>query len=196
MAPQIFLFFGRSGSGKGTQADLLIKHLKENDPTRNVVYVETGQRVRDFIAKGTYSSKLVSDIVNNGGLLPAFFPVWLWSSVFVENIKGNEHLVLDGLSRRDIEAPVLASALEFYGFKNPQIIVINVSKDWAKARLLSRKRADDSDEKINRRLGWFDEQVIPAIQVFRDNPAYSVFDIEGEQPIEKVHQDILTKLRL
>jgi len=194
--PQTFIFFGRSGSGKGTQAELLIKYLKENDSEHSVLYVETGQRIREFIKGGTHSVKLVSEIVNKGGLLPAFLPIWLWAGFFIENVKGDEHIVLDGLSRRVAEAPVLASALEFYGFKNPQVIVINVSKPWAKERLLSRRRSDDTDEKIDLRLSWFDEQVLPAVELFRQNPAYSVFDINGEQPIEKVFADILSKLQL
>ena len=196
MKPQTFIFFGRSGSGKGTQAELLIKYLKKHDPAHSVLYVETGQRVRDFIASKSYSAKLVNDIVGNGGLLPAFFPIWLWSSLFIEGITGHEHLVLDGLSRRAAEAPVLNSALDFYGFKHPQEIVMDVSKQWAKERLLARKRSDDSDEKINRRLSWFDEEVLPAVQFFRDNPAYTVVDINGEQLIEKVHQSIIKVLAL
>ena len=191
MSPETFIFFGRSGSGKGTQADLLISYLQKKDPERKVIHIETGKQIREFLAENTYTSKLTQNIVKNGGLLPAFLPIWVWTEYLIRNFSGNEHLVLDGLSRRASEAPVLDSALSFYGIKHPFIILLNVSREWSKERLLNRGRSDDTVTDIERRLDWYDNNVLPAIEFFRTKPEYTFIEINGEQSIEKTHSDIL-----
>ena len=45
---QSFIFMGRSGCGKGTQAKLLMEYLKKIDPARDIFYLETGAGVREF----------------------------------------------------------------------------------------------------------------------------------------------------
>ena len=70
MNPKTFIFFGRSGCGKGTQADLLIKYLKNVDPGNKVIYVETGAKLREFIKGNGLSQKITAKIMAEGGLLP------------------------------------------------------------------------------------------------------------------------------
>ncbi|MEK7208321.1 MAG: nucleoside monophosphate kinase [Patescibacteria group bacterium] len=195
-----FIFFGRSGCGKGTQAELLIKHLKRNDPAREVLSVETGRELRRFIdaftAKENRSAELVKAVLDRGGLLPEFLPIWIWTKYFVEHVKGDEHWVLDGLSRRPSEAPVLDGAFKFYRREQPLVILMDVSRAWSLERLLARGRYDDSEAEINKRLDWFDEQVAPTIAFFRNNPDYRFITINGEQTIEEVHREIIKALAL
>ena len=40
------VFFGISGAGKGTQADLLVRHLEAVDPSRNVLRADQGALLR------------------------------------------------------------------------------------------------------------------------------------------------------
>jgi len=194
MDPQTFIFFGRSGSGKGTQARLLEKHLEETTPN-DVVYIETGDKIRDFIEKDGYTPELTRDVLNSGGLLPEFIPIWLWTNDLVNEFTGEEHLILDGLSRRLEEASVLDSAIKFYKRKNPTIIYLNVSRERAFDMLKQRGRHDDTDEYINSRLDWFDEHVVPAIEYFKDKK-YTFLDIDGNQPIADTNKEILTKAKL
>lgn len=196
MKPQTFIFFGRSGSGKGTQATLIKEYVGKRDPARKVLYVETGAKFREFMAKDNYSSALVKNIIDAGNLLPAFLPVWLWTDFFINNLTGAEHLVLDGLSRRVIEGPVLDSAMHFYDRERPHVIVIDVSENWARERLLARGRHDDSTPDINRRLDWYKSDVEPTLDFFKNNSYYRFIEINGEQSIEKVHADILSRLHL
>lgn len=188
-----FIFFGQSGSGKGTQARLLLEYLKKNS-SRDALYVETGAKMRELAERGTYTSKLVRQVMGNGGLMPEFIPVWLWTGFFIENYSGEEHLVLDGLSRRLHEAPILDSALDFYDIKMPIVLFLNMSRKRAFQLMKGRGRADDTDEYINNRLDWFEENVVPAINYFRDNPRYAFFEINGEQGIEEVHSEIIEKV--
>jgi len=190
MEPKTFLFFGRSGSGKGTQAALLQDLLKKKDPEKEVLYVETGSRLRSFAKEKGYVNGLTNNVLTTGGLLPEFMPIWIWTDFFIKNMNGNEHLVLDGLSRRVPEAPVLDGALDFFNRKDRYIILINTSVDWSAQRLMERGRVDDKEEEIRKRLTWFDENVVPAVEYYRKSPKYTFLDIDGEQSIEKVHEDI------
>ena len=128
--------------------------------------------------------------MKTGKLLPPFLPVWIWSREFVERYTGNEALILDGLCRVPSEAPILDSAMKFYGRAKPYVIYINTSREWSFARLRGRGRADDTDEYIASRLDWFEWNVIPAMSFFHDNPGYTFVEINGEQTIEQVHADI------
>ena len=113
--------------------------------------------------------------------------------IFIENYSGEEHLVMDGLSRRLHEAPILDSALDFYGIKKPRVIYLNVPRERAFQMMKGRGRSDDTDEYINNRLDWFAENVVPAINYFRNNSRYVFLEINGEQGIEEVHHEIIKK---
>jgi adenylate kinase family enzyme len=109
------VFFGRSGSGKGTQADLLIKKLKEIDEKSGVIYVETGAELRKMKNNGSYTANLTKEVMDHGKLMPASIPIWAWSNLLMSEVKtGEEHMVFDGVARRADEAPILSQALEFY----------------------------------------------------------------------------------
>ncbi|MEK7567456.1 MAG: nucleoside monophosphate kinase [Patescibacteria group bacterium] len=191
--PKTFLFVGRSGCGKGTQAKLLIDYLKSKGETP-VFYLETGEIFRGLIKNENYTGKLSSQLNSEGKLQPEFLAVWAWSHLMVENLRGDEHLVLDGLPRRLHEAPVLDSALNFYERKMPFFIYINVSRDWSKERLSSRKRSDDTEDSINKRLDWFDTEVVSTIDFFKQNPNYKFLEINGERTIEEIHKELMTMI--
>lgn len=194
MNPKTFVFIGRSGCGKGTQAKLLGDYLKEKTPEVPVFYMETGHVFRDFISRDSYSSNLAKEINEKGGLQPEFLAIWAWSHILVENLRGDEHLIIDGTPRKAREAAVLDSAFKFYKREKPFVIYINVSKDWSRERLLSRKRLDDTKADIEKRLEWFESEVMPAIDYFRGNEEYSFVDILGEQPIEAIHKELVAKI--
>jgi adenylate kinase len=192
MNSRAILFFGRSGCGKGTQAKLLSEVLKSKG--REVIYTETGSKFREFLETDNYSGKLVGDILRDGKLIPVFLPIWIWTDILVKKFTGNEDLVLDGLCRRLEESIALDSAFNFYKIEKPNIILMNVSKDWSYSRMMERKRADDTPEKIQNRLDWYEKDVVPSIEYFRGNPKYNFIEINGEQTIEKVHEDIIKAL--
>lgn len=192
MSPQTFIFIGRSGCGKGTQADLLQKYLKTQDPGREIFYLETGNRFRDFIKGDSLSSKLSLDISHRGDRQPDFLAVWMWSHLFIENLKGNEHVIIDGTPRSINEANVLDSAVKFYDRQPAKVIYLNVSRAWAEKRLHDRGRTDDrSLTEVKKRLDWFETDVLPAVSHLREHPEYHFLDINGEQPLEEVHQSII-----
>jgi adenylate kinase family enzyme len=193
MSPQTFVFIGRSGCGKGTQAELLMKRLKENRLSDSIFYLETGQKFRDFISATGYSNELAKTIQVEGGLQPSFLAVWIWSDILIEKLRKDDHLFIDGTPRKLGEAITFLEALKFYSRK-PHIIYINVSRKWSEDRLEERHRSDDELYLVKRRLDWFDSEVMPAVEYFKDNLDVNFLDINGERSIEDIHQDIVKKL--
>lgn len=195
-----YVFIGRSGCGKGTQAKLLIELLKEKGVVTDanpIYYQETGTRFREFITRDSYSSRLEKELMDKSERAPDFLAVWIWSSLFIETLTGVEHLILDGSPRSLLEAQMLETAFGFYGRKNVTIVYLDVSREEAKKRLQLRGRADDKkDGDIDKRLDWFDRDVLPAVEYYRNNNRYKFLELDGEQAVEKIFDDLKALLAL
>ncbi len=192
---QTFVFIGRSGCGKGTQAKLLMEYLRRAEPERGIYYLETGQKFRDFLGQDYLSSTISKRIMEANERQPEFLAIYMWSHLFVENMKGDEHLVLDGTPRSLLEAQVLDTALTFYNRADAHIVHINVSREWSETRLTERGRADDvAKDGIKKRLDWFERDVLPAIQYYKEHSGHTFHEINGEQGIEAVHQALLANI--
>jgi len=190
------IFIGRSGCGKGTQVTKIADFLKEND-TKNFFHLEAGDRFRYFIKQPYYSSQLSKEIAETGGLQPEFLSVWAWTDKLTRDFKENEHLLIDGTPRRLSEAKILESVFEFFNRSKVDIVYLNVGREWATEKMKNRGRSDDQDIKtILTRLDWFESDVVPIIDYYRAHRSHKFHDINGEQEIDKVHQDILKSLEI
>lgn len=196
MNSQSFVFIGRSGCGKGTQIEMLMKLLKEKDPEREILYIYTGQEFRKFIQGSSTTQKLSKSIYDAGGLMPEFLTVHMWVKPIVENYKGDQHIIFDGTPRKFHEAGVLHSMFGFYKIQKPWIINIGISSEEAVKRLLKRQRQDDNEADIRKRLGWYETDVSPTIEFYRDNPNYNFIYIDGERSPEEIHLDIAKNVGL
>lgn len=194
MKAKAFIFFGRSGSGKGTQAELLLAYLKERDPERKIVHIETGARFRELMEHDNFTSKRIKEILACGDLLPEFLPIWVYTDYLVQHFTGDEHIVIDGAARRIAEAPIIEDAIKFYSESKPYIIFLDVSRERSKEHLLKRGRDDDGEAGIERRLNWFETSVGPVVEYFRTSPHVEFIEIDGEQSIEKIHEDIVKSI--
>ncbi len=189
------IFIGRSGCGKGTQADLLKERIvKEDHRKRKILYIETGDRFREFVRGKSFSSKLSKVIYDRDARQPDFLATVMWSEILINHLEEDMHLVFDGVARSQSEAKMLSTALWFYQREKPAVIYINVSRKWSEEKLLRRGRSDDVNiSRIDKRLDWFDKDVIPSIEYFKTNPFFRVIEVNGEQSVEKVHEEIISK---
>ncbi|MEI6420223.1 MAG: nucleoside monophosphate kinase [bacterium] len=196
--PEAYIFIGRSGCGKGTQADLLVKHLCEHDKLCKTLHIETGALLREFIKSenANYSQKKCKEVIESGGLMPEFLPVALWGMHMMGNMDGETNMIGDGCPRKLHEALILETAFDFYGFAHINVIFMNVTRGWARKMMLGRKRKDDSELGLNKRLDWYETEVLPTVEYFKANSKYRFFDIDGEQKIEDVHAEIIRKLNI
>ena len=192
-----FIFIGRSGCGKGTHAKLFMEKFKAKNSSEPFYYLESGANFRDFIGKDSFSSLISKQIMEEGKLQPEFLAVWIWSHLMIENLKKGDHIVLDGTPRKLREAHILETALEFYGYKDIYVIHIDITREETKRRLKVRGRLDDKDsENVEKRLDWFDKEVVPAIDFYENNPQYKYIHVNGEREVEEIHEEIIQKIML
>lgn len=195
MHTQTIIIMGPSGSGKGTQATLLKEYLEQHDPRGEVLYVQVGKHFRDIAAEDSFTSRILKSYIEEGKLAPKFLTVWAWGTTLIKHFTGEEHLIFDGTPRRLEEAKMLDEALQFYRRSEVTVVSLDVSKELSRKRLAARGRADDLDpEDVERRLAWYDTEVTPVLDFFKQNATYKVHEIDGERNIEEIHQSIVKAL--
>ena len=195
--PKVFIFLGRSGCGKGTQADLLVQHFcKVGDKLCKTLHIESGALIREFSQGDSQTQKKTNFVMAEGLLIPEAVAVSLWMGYLNDNFTGVENLVFDGTPRKLHEAQLLDDILKFYEFEKPTVISVNVSRAWSEKRLMGRARKDDNPDSIKKRLEWYETDVVPTMDYYRGSPHYNFVDINGEQPIDDVQNEILAKLGL
>lgn len=193
--PYTFIFVGRSGSGKGTQSDLIQKLITEkyNEPIYSFV---TGGVLRDFMKDGGYAQDKIREIMNKGILVPDIITCSLFSVDLLKKLDKNDHLFIDAIPRSVTQSEAVMAMLAFYERPNPVIIDISVSAEEAKKRMLSRKRSDDNEESILGRMAFYEEHVVPAVEFLKEKSGYKYIEIDGMPDIETIQQDLLKKLEL
>ena len=133
-------------------------------------------------------------IYETGSRQTDFVAVWIWSNLLVEKMTGEEHVIFDGTPRSLQEAQIIDTAITFYNRQRPHVIYLNISRETSKARMIARRRMDDINaEEIERRLNWFESDVVPAVEYFRKHSNYNFIELNGDQPVEAVQQQLLLK---
>lgn len=185
--PLIFVLLGRSGAGKGTQANLLAKKF-------NLRIISTGNLARALAKKNTPSGKTVKEILKKGGFLPYWLASFLWMREIVESKNPSLRIIFEGSPRKINEAKDIDEVFGLYGLKNKILAVhIKISPKEAVKRLLLRGRYDDTKKAILSRLKEFEKYVVPVINYYRKTKRF--IEINGEQSVEDVFKDTLFKLK-
>lgn len=193
MQPQTFVFFGIVGSGKGTQVKLLTEFLKGKDG-RETVYAGTGEGFRKLIETDSHTADLIKEYMIRGELVADFLTTSIFANVLVSSLTPEKHLIADGYPRTVSQSQDFEAMMKFYGREEVKIIYIEVGKDEAMKRNLLRGRADDTKEGLAKRFDEYINNVIPAMNYFKDKVNYKIYTINGEQEVDKVHQDIISAL--
>ncbi len=194
------MFLGPSGCGKGTQVKLLKEYLAKQDPDTAIVNLVMGDLFRSMWKDGTgFSADLSREINKKGGLQPSFLQVMLWVDYLVNNIKGDEHIIIDGSPRRVEDAQLMESAFDFYGIDRPALVFINTDIEESKRRILHRahtegRKDDQFISDVEKRMDWYREFVIPAIDYFRNKNKFRFIEVNGNQDIEGVFSELKAKL--
>ena len=195
MEPFTIDIMGQSAAGKGTLIKRLNKFLAEKTGQR-VVYAQTGDLIREFKEGPSLGARRSKEIYSKCERQPDYLAIYLWAKHINENLESEDmHLVLDGLPRSYPEAQMVKTMIiGHFQRKNPTIIHLKVSDETATKRMLKRGRPDDTPEGIKTRLAWFWRDVIPAIDLFRNDPDFRFIEIDAEQTEEKVFLDVLSEL--
>ena len=181
------VLLGSSGSGKGTQAKLLVERFG------NLCHISTGDLFRNLAAANTFASKRVAGILAEGKFPPDYFATALLINAISFRVREGQGFVLDGYPRTKQQAKTLDEFLLFLeAIDNTINIFIDVSRAEALKRMVDRGRSDDTLESVNSRLDLFEKEVRPVIDYYEKQGR--LIRINGEQSIEDVHKDILKAL--
>jgi len=194
--PRAVVFFGISGAGKGTQADLLARHLADKDPARGVMRVDQGALLRERAARLDELGRRVKAIMAAGKLVPDFVATSLLADYVSKNFRASSHWIFDGVARYELQAEMFDELMVFYDRPNYAIIVLELSTEKARKRLALRRRSDETrEEQRQNRFLWWAEKTLPAIKLL-EKKGKAVYRIDGSLRPEQVHKAVLQRLGL
>lgn len=154
---------GRSGSGKGTQAEFILRRLG-----KDAYHLETGSFIRQLVKeKNNLTIGVVKEITERGELTPPWFAAFTWLKKIIEEGHADKHLVADGSPRSLWEAELYDNVMKVHGRTLPLCVYIDVNLKEAIKRLLLRGRKDDTSLAIRNRMEFFRRDVLPAIRYFK-----------------------------
>lgn len=182
----IYVILGPPGSGKGTQSELLAKRLDFHK-------IVIGDLRRAFI-KGS-SPEAIEDKERYDKGIPA--PDHIVSRLLREEIKkleGIKGIVLDTYPLSMGQAHDLDAILQDLNVANIKAIFLNVPEQEVVKRIATRGqgRTDDDPEIARRRYEEYEKRNAPIKDFYRDKGI--LIEINGDQPIDDVHKEILDKI--
>ena len=175
------VFLGAPGSGKGTQAALLVQRL-------DVGYVSTGDVFRRAIADQTALGKQAKQYLDEGLLVPDGIVLGMIDEV-LNGLLTPKGFILDGFPRTLPQAEQLEVILENKKQPLDAVISLEVPEEELLRRLLARHRADDTEETIRIRLATFRVQTEP-LRIYYQNKAL-LKSVEASGHAQEVHAKIL-----
>ena len=140
------ILFGPPGSGKGTQADNLVKKY-------DLLHISTGDLFRAEIGNSTPLGLAAKSYMDKGNLVPDSISIGMLRNKMAEHpeVKG---FLLDGFPRTVPQAEALDALLAELGESVSQLVALEVADDELVQRLRKRAetsgRTDDGDENIIR----------------------------------------------
>ena len=204
------ILLGMSGSGKGTQAQMLVDRY-------DLEYIGTGGLLRDFSKKDNVAAKKLKIELSEGRLAPTWLPFYLWMDKLA-SVSENKGILFDGSPRKINEAILLEDVLKWYGRDNVKVVLIEVSEEESYKRLISRGmclkcgksdniesdntgldckhcdgkmdvRPEDTPDAIKTRIEWFAKEVSRVVEFYEKQG--NLIKIDGGQSVEKVSEDII-----
>ncbi len=195
--PHTFIFVGRSGSGKGTQIEVLKNYLINQNSDIKIRQIVMGEIFRSFFSGTGFIQKVAKEVSMERG---QFQPDFLTNALFInEAIKQTEEdaiLFFDGFPRTKEQLSIIKEFLIYIKRDNPVVINIDVSRESVKERMLLRERADDKEEAINNRLNEFDRLTVPMLEEVKNDSFFKYIEVDGEGTIEDIHHRLIEKLSI
>ena len=181
------ILFGPPGSGKGTQADFIVKQ-------QNLIHISTGDIFRKNISNQTKLGKLASSYMKKGEYVPDELTIKLLADE-LESYKDVNGFIFDGFPRTLPQANAFKQLLENNKIPLSLVISLDVSENELVKRLLNRGldsgREDDKNEDIIRnRIQVYQNQTSILTDYYKDYLKDSFFSINGEKSIVEISKEI------
>jgi adenylate kinase len=176
------VLLGPPGAGKGTQGQVLCRHL-------GVPAISTGDMLREAVAGGTPLGNKVRGIMASGELVDDATMADVVRDRLARPDAGRGYL-LDGYPRTLSQAETLAGILRDAGQDLDAVLLVEVPEDELVRRTLLRGRADDQEAVIRERLRVYREKTAPLIGYYKERGLLR--EIDGNRPIEDVTARMLS----
>lgn len=178
------VLLGAPGSGKGTQAALMVEDLK-------LPHISTGDLLRAAVAAGSELGKKAKAVMDRGELVSDDIMLGLIEERLAQDdVKPG--FILDGYPRNIAQAEALDELLDRIGQPVDEALQIDVDPEMVVARIAKRAaeegRSDDTEEVVRNRLKIYAEQTAPVIDYYARKGILS--RVLGEGTIEEVFQRV------
>jgi adenylate kinase len=177
---------GPPGSGKGTQAEILAEQL-------GVPAISTGEMLRRAVAGGSALGQRVESIMASGALVDDETMADVVRERLAREDAGEGYL-LDGYPRTLAQADTLARILGERETALDAVVLIDVPEDELVRRALERRRQDDTEDVIRRRLAVYHEKTEPLIGYYERLGL--LLRIDGDRTIAEVSVGIREALEV
>ncbi len=178
------ILFGPPGSGKGTQAKVLVEK-------RGMIQLSTGDMLRAAIAAGTELGKRVAPIMASGGLVTDEIVI----ALIEERMDEAEHAggaIFDGFPRTVAQAQALDAMLAGRSRSIARVVRLVVDEAALLARISKRfeaeGRPDDNPESFKVRLAAYNAQTAPLLPYY--DAQRKVVEVDGMRPVAEVESAI------
>jgi len=188
------ILLGPPGSGKGTQAQLLLKRY-------GIVQLSTGEMLRAAVAAGTPVGLKAKEIMASGALVPDEVVVGIISDR-IDQPDARNGFILDGFPRTVPQAEALDDLLKHKHLKLDAVIELRVNESALLHRVETRVaqmrergeevRLDDTPEVLTKRLANYRNQTEPLIHYYSERRKLSTID--GMMAIDEVTRAIHRQL--
>lgn len=183
------VLLGAPGSGKGTQAKLIVKKL-------NIPHISTGDLLRGAIAAKTALGLAAKKVMDKGNLVSDEIVLGMLKERITQ-ADADGGFILDGFPRNVTQAEMLEGLLVELKMSLDHALLIEVDPDEVVARIAKRAeiegRTDDTEEVVRNRLNVYKEQTAPVGDYYKKQGI--VTEILGQGSIEDVQQRIQAVLR-
>ena len=183
------LIVGPQGSGKGTQGVRIADAF-------GVPAISTGDMFRAAVAAGSDLGNQVKALIEAGNLVPDE----LTSAVVAERLGQDDAangFLLDGDPRNLGQVADLDAFLAARDEKIDAVIELNVPREESISRLTQRAReqgrTDDTEEAIANRLGIYERETAPILDVYRERDV--VDTIDGVGTLDEITERIVAALK-
>jgi len=183
------ILFGPPGSGKGTQAALLIERY-------GLLHISTGDLFRYEMSNDTALGLKAKEFMSKGHLVPDEITIGMLIN------KVNAHpeakgFIFDGFPRNIFQASELDKFLNTKGTEVTILLSLDVPDDEIVSRVLNRGktsgRVDDNDESIIRkRIAVYRNETSPVFEYYAKNGKSKL--IEGLGTIDEIFERLCSEM--
>ena len=184
------VLLGPPGSGKGTQAALLVKQL-------GIPHISTGALLRDAAKRCTELGLQAKALTDKGELVPDN----VMSGMLEERLKLEDvakGFVLDGYPRNLAQASSLDILLKRLNQPVEEAILIDINAEQILKRIAKRAqeegRADDTEETVRNRLRVYAEQTAPVADYYAERGLLT--RVLGDGSVDEIFQRLRSILSL